>query len=289
MKAPIFFALVLVIGISVSCKKNPATKNDTYGAVRMNIRHSISGNDFVKDTLQYANVAGNRYLISEIQWFLSNVIFEKSDGTLVKSGQSEDIYYVDTDIPENCSVLISNLPVGDYKSIQFTFGLDEITNTSFRFVNPPESFMFWPEYLGGGYHYMKLNGKWLNTNDELAPFNFHLGIGQLSWNKTFNDTDFFDFGLANAYEHCEGFAPPFKLARISQFVQNYFISSQEIEFTIVEQSNTTFSLEMQVDKWFDSDQPFNFDSWGGSIMQQQPAQEMARLNGQKVFRISLIN
>ena len=28
------------------------------------------------------------------------------------------------------------------------------------FVNPPEVNMMWPDVLGGGYHYLMLNGKW---------------------------------------------------------------------------------------------------------------------------------
>ena len=38
--------------------------------------------------------------------------------------------------------------------------------------------MFWPEMLGGGYHYMKMNMIWSDTS-ALNPFNMHLGIGQI--------------------------------------------------------------------------------------------------------------
>ena len=39
--------------------------------------------------------------------------------------------------------------------------------------------MMWPDILGGGYHYMMINGKWKNENNVTDNFAFHLGIGQL--------------------------------------------------------------------------------------------------------------
>ena len=91
-----------------------------------------------------------------------------------------DIHYVDTDLPETWEyALLDKIPAGNYDSISFTFGISEEKNQSLMFVNPPESYMFWPELLGGGYHYMKLNGKWENLESNILPFNFHLGIGQI--------------------------------------------------------------------------------------------------------------
>ena len=56
------------------------------------------------------------------------------------------------------------MPVGDYESISFVFGLTEQFNISNLYPNPPESNMEWPQPMGGGYHYMKLEGKFDSAN-----------------------------------------------------------------------------------------------------------------------------
>ena len=99
--------------------------------------------------------------------------------------QSTDALYLDnlildTDLDETLEWKVyDHIPVGSYSGISFTFGIGEDKNHTLMYVNPPESLMFWPEFLGGGYHYMKLNGKWLDSNQQVSPFNFHLGIGQI--------------------------------------------------------------------------------------------------------------
>ena len=66
-----------------------------------------------------------------------------------------------------------------FDSIEFTFGFSKGENRSYRFKNPPEALMFWPDYLGGGYHYMKTNILYLDTEQKINAFNCHIGRGQV--------------------------------------------------------------------------------------------------------------
>jgi len=272
----------------MACSKQQDQQKYASGSLTFRIVHSVDGIAFEKDTMHYVNYSGNRYMISNVQWFLSNLTLVKTDGTRVHCATNDEYLYVDTDLPETNRFKMTNLPIGDYAAIDFTFGLNEASNTSYRFVNPPESFMFWPEYLGGGYHYMKLNGKWINKQGQSAPFNFHLGIGQIFITKSNGLHAYFAFG-SSANTHCEGFNPPFQLPEVSSFVQNYFQVTQHLNFSVIPESESIINLEMRLDQWFDGSTHFNHDDWGGSIMQQQQAQDIARENGQKVFRFSLDN
>ncbi len=130
------------------------------------------------------------------------------------------------------------------------------------FVNPPESYMFWPDYLGGGYHYMKLNGKWLNEDNQLAPYNFHLGIGQIYY--SYPDS-------------------------ITGFIQNYFdVELTEGTFKFQNNETTAIRLIMNVDNWFVSPHVYDHNYWGGDIMQKQDAMQQAIDNGRDVFYYMLI-
>ena len=60
--------VVLFALLAVACTK-PKDKAE----INLNIGYVINGKPLVTDTLCYENEAGNRFLITEIQWFLSNI------------------------------------------------------------------------------------------------------------------------------------------------------------------------------------------------------------------------
>jgi hypothetical protein len=141
------------------------------------------------------------------------------------------------------------------------FGIAEHHNMSFMFVNPPEKDMFWPEYLGGGYHYMKLNGKWMPEGQTIqtAPFDFHLGIGQ------------------EYYSYPDS---------ITGFIHNNFrVFLSESGFTIKSGETLEFILSMHVDRWFKDPHIYDHDVYGGYIMQSQEAMQKVKENGHNVFTI----
>jgi len=249
---------VLLVITSVSCKKDEPEESQT-GQLMLCFRHEVNRDNIVFDTMKYVNAAGNPYLVNEIQYFISDVTLYGSDGSQIIIDDWKDIWYVDTDLPDTwCWQMKDPIPTGTYDSITFRFGISEEKNQSLMFVNPPESNMFWPEYLGGGYHYMKLNGKWRDPEGEVRPFNFHLGIGQI-----YDDND-----------------------SITGFIHNDFIIHLENSgFGIEKDKTVTFEVVMEVNEWFKDPHVFDFNYWGGDIMQNQEAMLTACENGQNVFTI----
>ena len=177
------FILFLPTIFFYSCDNNsdptPGEESKS-GHIIFNFNHYVDGKPLEKDKMLYVNAAGNPYEIDELMYFISDVKLHKSDGSTVLIDDWKDIDYVDIDIPSTLTWdVFDSIPVGEYDSISFTFGISEEKNKSFMYVNPPEDKMMWPDILGGGYHYMMINGKWLDENDQLRFFNFHMGIGQL--------------------------------------------------------------------------------------------------------------
>ncbi|NQU34564.1 MAG: hypothetical protein HQ521_15145 [Bacteroidetes bacterium] len=255
--------LVLLLGsISFSsCENSSIEPENPTGKLRIEFSHYINGENIIFDSMAYINDAGNNYLVNEIQYFISDVTLHKNDGSEKVLNSWKDIHYIDTDIKETSGYTFKDdIEGGDYIRLSFTFGINEEKNNSLMFVNPPESFMFWPELLGGGYHYMKLNGKWINESSQPAPFNFHLGIGQIYY--SFPDS-------------------------ISEYVQNHFVVElPEMEFNIQNNETTTIKLIMNVDRWFNTPNTYDHNFWGGDIMQNQDAMQQAIENGQNVFSYS---
>ena len=246
MKKSFFLTFVFAIFMAVSCKK-PAS----YGELCVNIGYSVNGKALITDSLCYHNEAGNEFLITEIQWFISKMELQDERGEWVAF--EPQFFYIDTNIPESQTLGIDSIPVRKYKALRFVFGLDEEDNRTGLFTDPPESEMFWPDLLGGGYHYMKLNGKYLDAEGRLAPLAIHLGVGQ-------NE------------DH-------------SQFYQNYFTVKLPIDFTITETSENQLDLTMIIDNWFRNPNLYDFNEYGSHIMQNQAAQQALKENGNDVFRI----
>ena len=106
-----------------------------------------------------------------------------------------------------------------------------------------------------------MNGKWLDTLNQLSPFNFHLGIGQ-----TYDD---------------EG--------NITGFVQNFFRVSLPNSFFLVEKDRAErITIIMNIERWFDAPNVWDHNYWGGAIMMNQEAMEQAKENGYDVFSASVM-
>lgn len=257
----IIVGILIMVILMPACQTEPVVPQEQYGKVRFSFDHFVDGKPIVFDQMMYTNEAGNQYLVNEIQYFISKVMLHRTDGTKVLLNAWEDIHYVDTDIDETkVYTFKDDVSPGMFNTVSFTFGIESEKNESLMFVNPPESLMFWPELLGGGYHYMKLNGKWLDTLNQVSPFNFHLGIGQIYY--SFPDS-------------------------ITEFVDNSFMIELDASpFQIKAGETTEINMVMNVENWFSNPNIYNHDDWGGDIMQKQDAMKLACENGWNVFSLS---
>lgn len=266
----IIHTVILILGISLlisSCGKNDDHGGEMkYGKLIIDFEHFADGKILEIDEMKYTNAAGNQYEVTEIQWFISDVTLKKSDGSKLVLGGDKFAHYIDTNIPETAVWDLSDeIPLGEYTSISMTFGIKGEKNKPFMYTDPPESDMLWPKNLGGdqgGYHYMKLNGFWLNKDDQRAPFNFHLGVGQE------RDTD----------------------NNITGFIQNWIeLELPSSSFSIESEEIKHITIRMNVDKWWDQPNIYDHDVVGGKIMQNQEAMRMGVENGRSVFSIGSIS
>ena len=249
--------LVILFGmLAVAC-----AKHEEKAGIDINIGYEVNGKALVIDTLCYVNEAGNAFLVSEVQWFISNIELKNEAGDWIMLHQRSlsdtldigRVFYIDTNNPESQVLHANPLPIGHYTALRFTFGLDETKNYSGLFNDPPESEMFWPDFLGGGYHYMKLNGKFVNAEGLFAPLAIHLGIGQ--------NEDY------------------------TEFYQNYFIVELPLNFDVKANVENQLDLTMIIDTWFRNPHTIDFNELGSHIMQNQAAQRLFNGNGKDVFRI----
>jgi hypothetical protein len=234
------------------------------GMLSIEFRHLVDGSDPMYDQMIYENEAGNNYEITNIQWFVSDVVLVRENGDEVLPDGDDWVHYIDSDLPETWIwPLTGGFMPDDFFAIRFTFGIKGEKNIPGRFTDPPESNMFWPYPMGGdegGYHYMKLNGFWKDPENQRTPYNFHLGVGPIY------DND----------------------GNVTSFVQNWIETELPVRFSILPEQTTRAILKMNIENWFRDPHTYDHDLFGSKIMNNQEAMGKIRDNGENVFSITVL-
>lgn len=138
----------------------------------MDVAYFVDANQLEFDRLNYFNDAGNHYSVSRLEYYISDIRFLKADEVkFLDAG----IHYVNARIAAANSFSLHDIPEGDYDCIALTIGLNPENNVSNSLPNTSENNnMAWPETMGGGYHFMKLEGHFTDSTGT-AGYAMHLG------------------------------------------------------------------------------------------------------------------
>jgi len=264
------FSFFVVIGVTlVSCVKENSlyVKPVADKYISVTFVNNVNGEPLILDTLIYETSTGNNYMVNDLQYFVSCICLHEKGGKWMDINPDREVRYIDARIPDTWSWrLKKTAPDVIIDSISFIFGLDCENNISYRYPDPPERDMFWPEILGGGYHYMKLNMKWKNAEmTEIKPFMFHLGIGQVYKGNVVN------------------------VDSIIGYVPNFFTVTLPLPGMMkAGQTESKWSIKMNIEKWFDGEYAFDFDDYPKGIMQNQEGMFEGIQNGRHAFDFEMM-
>ena len=232
--------LVLFVGFFFACDSDDETSNAV--AVTFEVEHKVGSESLAFDEILFVNEAANSYSVETLKYFLSDITLHEEDGSTVLL---KDVQYVDARELSTLSFAgMTQLAKGTYTKISLVFGLNESRNVSGDFPNTPENAMEWPEPMGGGYHYMKLEGKY-EVDGETFNYNTHTGA------------------TMGVPYHVEIDIEDFRLK--------------------TDGDDVTITLTMDLNKWYSTPNVYNFETFGQAIMGNPTAQETLSQNGYNVF------
>lgn len=172
------YILIVFIMIGfLSCKKDktdpkPPGKNpSTTGTLSFVLHYKVSGADLETDKIIYTNEAGNRYSVWTLKAILSAFNFHKPAG----EWKDNNYYYIDVSDNNFNKITVNKIPAGTYTGFDFLIGIDSIHNqhdslpATIEFQN-----MIWPTMMGGGFHFLKLEGQFISPADTLG-YTVHVG------------------------------------------------------------------------------------------------------------------
>lgn len=196
----------------------------------------------------YTNAAGDAFGVTVVRYFVSDLVLTYADDT---EHAVPGAYYVDHDVADTLARELDDVPTGDLASVRFVMGLTPALNVTGAFTAPPESLMEWPEMMGGGYHYLKFEGRYINEADE--PFAFRCHSGGLG------GTDYSFEVVLDATGHA------------------------------VAAAGAALTIEMNLEEWFTGPNDWDLDDYFNAghpgIMNDAAAQASLQQNGAGVFTL----
>ena len=170
------YLITLIIPILIySCKKeegcmDPTAANYnseatldngecTYPPIKnfnIHFTQTINGNPLDINEMIYTNHSNEIYSVQTLRYLISNINLQAEDGTITLL---DEVHFIDISIDSTLTLTLPEIANKNYISLSFTMGLDSTKNITNLFLN--ENFFpsfAWPDLLGGGYHYMQLEG-----------------------------------------------------------------------------------------------------------------------------------
>ena len=163
-------ALAAVLG---GCKKDNGSSQPTVGTVTLEMENVAGPKDVALDGSTYATPSGETFSISTLEYYISNVVFTRTDGSTYAA---PGVYHlVDVSKPETTEFTISNVPVGDYSGVKFVVGVDSMATKADPLSLPgdlnPANNMYW--VWNTGHIFLKLEGTVASANNK--PLVAHIG------------------------------------------------------------------------------------------------------------------
>ena len=162
-------AALLFLG-ATSCNKN---KDKATGELEIAFEHVWGMNeDAFSLNTDYVHPMNNEALnFSTFKYYVSNIILTKEDGTQWKDSNS--YYLIDLSKPASLKLALAKVPVGTYKSMTYTLGVDSLRNVSGVQTGALSTAngMFWNWNSG----YIMLKAEGTSPASSSGSFAYHLG------------------------------------------------------------------------------------------------------------------
>ena len=206
--------------------------------------------DYNFGPIQYTTANGDLISFERFRYVISDITFTKANGEQIEL----DVYnLVDLTTETNMEYTPeTRITPGDYSSVSFTFGLDNEDNAE-NYLDLNSANFNVPDMLGGGYHYMQFDGKFINSNMMEQGFNYHAirAVDNSGANPSFPQDTFFTIDLG----------------------------------AITITNDVEFEVNVNIAEWFKTPNLWDLNVYNQMLMPNSTAQILMYENGQDAFSL----
>ena len=241
--------LILMLILVTRCSEEKECCVQPQFTITLNFTHHWNGlkitpQDF--NELKFTNENGERLSIERLRYLVSNI-------SLING---KNYHLIDVGENSGTSITIPELTNESY-ALSFRFGFSDEDNTDGTYLDLNSVSFSVPGMLGGGYHFMQFDGKYIDNNNEASGFNYHTikAVDRTDPNNLkFEDTSF------------------------------------EVNLGTIEvASNPEIEIKMNLAEWFKNPNTWNLNELNTVLMPNFEAQKMMRANGDSVFSLGVVN
>ena len=255
MKFKLIFILCVAFLMN-GCLGTDDPQTDTVG-ITVSFSHTwgntpVTNADF--NDIKFTNENGEQLSIERLRYLISEIVLTHESGAIsVLNGYN----LVDVTNNTNLSFTTSSIVVpGNYTNVSFRFGFRDSNNIDGAYLDLNTANFNVPGMLGGGYHYMQFDGKYLDSNNAEAPFNYHAI-------RAVNNAD-----------------PSNLLFQDTSFVVNLG--------AVTIGNSTGIHINMDISEWFKNPNTWDLNVLNTVLMPNFNAQIMMNENGASVFSLENI-
>ncbi len=177
-----------------TCRKDEPIEGIAVGAISLQTEYLCNDTALLFDSICFRTEAGELISISKLEFFISDLALHHSGGIFKVPGS----FYLNAANKNYEEISNASIPHGEYSGISFILGVDSLHNVPGGLPGSiVNNEMFWPVQMGGGYHFMKLEGKFRDSGN-ISGYAIHLGknanVVSFNFNEPFkigqNDAEF---------------------------------------------------------------------------------------------------
>jgi hypothetical protein len=149
-----------------ACQKDEQTSPNpdrSTGSVVIKFDNRFGTTKLLLDGTEYQNALGETLVISRFDYYISNIKLQRLDGSFYTVPQDSSYFLVREEQLSSQRITLRNVPLGEYKSISFTIGVDSLRSTMplaqrTGMLDPGTSAadMYWT--WNSGYIFVKMEG-----------------------------------------------------------------------------------------------------------------------------------
>jgi len=235
-----------------SCTYDLATAEEAHdhSHITFTFTHNFDGipvNNSTFNQFNYVNANNDTLSISTLRYLISDIrLYQPNGDSIVVDG------YQLVDVTNGTGLsysITADIPHGSYTGISFIFGFDSLDNITDAYPDLNVVNWNWPAMLGGGYHFMQMEGQYKYQGND-STYAYHHGTAKT---------------LSGAFE------------------QNYFKAN--LAGVTLSKENVNIEIKMNIAEWYKNPNLWNLNSYHSMLMPNYTAQKMMQANGATVFSL----
>jgi len=172
-KFALFSLALSFLAIQACNEKEPViTPQPRGGSLSINMKHEVNGKTAELDQYLYMTEANDSFQVTLLQYYMSNIEFHSPETGWKKMNHYQLVRLKEA---STFNMTFDDMPFGKYDSLRFYVGIDSTTNHNIDRVGELDAGygMIWT--WNTGYIFYMFEGKFVNDNDVVLPFAYHIG------------------------------------------------------------------------------------------------------------------